>query len=1056
MSRIVQVLLSGALLCLAAPLRAQAPKNPQKTVAGVLATYRQSLGEVDQIRTLKAQSTMFMGGQRAAGVKSWWGAGHRWLRQFPRSPAGQRQDFFGPDGAIVLSGRSRARYRPGDRRTRPYYYVAKALADPFPLLGFARNVAAQAGLELGAANRYDVLALPVDAYGVRTIYLLDQKTGRLVGMRFEVEDNQPFATLQFENHGKVKVGDSDHVVLPYGLHVELRLAVEIEGARAAQERRISFRERVDTWTANPPDLPESLAPPPVPDDLPAGFERSTFATGPEPTDVAVGDLDGDGRNDIAVACVGGLTIHFGGAEDKPLFVRLGLGTHRGCQIVDFDLDGRLDVLTMSWVDPNDTLFLVEFDKARAASTRRLFAAPNFGWDLAVDDFDRDGLPDFVATGYGSRNVSWKFGNGSGGIRFVGTGWPLVKDGRNPERGYGVAVGDMNGDGIRDVAVAEPGRPRVVLFEGQPNLAFHPSAELDRKNVGLVRPVDVHFVDLDGDGRDELVVAQDHPRKEVEGDIAVFLNTGKAFKTLYLAAGERIQCVRSGDIDGDGRIDLLATSHGTDQIAWLRGLGAGKFDKPRFFGAGRGPARLVVADLDGDRRLDFISTNNLDDSICVIRNTGAKLMAAKTVEKTDVIDAFVPGEFRLKGLSEEYEFMGEWRLPLSIRDPSGISFLHGDAVHSGLVLVSDKRNVILRATVDRLGRRLLVAPPIPIRGTPEARLDFEGVSFDRQSGTLFIGCESDSSVIRTTLFGGPLGRAQSAIAVGDNDGIEAVALRRRRDGTPLLYVFKERNGITGRQPPVHVYDIQERPLKLTLRGDPLRVPVALVDQTGAVASDQKLFVLSRFARSIAELEFEGDGFAEKFKVAGYRPLTEKLLGYPKLPSYGMVEGIARAHNGDLFLLVDNNGNAIGFPGKNRGREGRLIWLRNVSKNVGGKAASRVRLRVITVPFSGAQAAPKEAPDRARAKAMAAQLKKRVLAGDNPALLARELKLPRGPMPPGFWLIRPPAVHTGADLTARDLPTAVARLGFSLRIGEVEVCEYDPKESPYGYTVVQRIE
>ena len=63
------------------------------------------------------------------------------------------------------------------------------------------------------------------------------------------------------------------------------------------------------------------------------------------------------------------------------------------------------------------------------------------------DFDRDGLPDYVATGWGSRDVTWKFGNGSGGIRFTGTGWPLVDKGRRPERGWGVGVGDLNADGI---------------------------------------------------------------------------------------------------------------------------------------------------------------------------------------------------------------------------------------------------------------------------------------------------------------------------------------------------------------------------------------------------------------------------------------------------------------------------------------------------------------------------------------------------------------------------------------------------------------------------------
>jgi len=995
---------------------------------------------------------MYMGSERASGVKSWW-SDRRWMRTFRRTVAGQRIDYFGDEGAIVLSGRNRRRYRPDDRRTRPYYYVAKALADPFPLVGFARNARAQAGLLLGAAHGYDVLALPTDEYGVRTLYLLDAKTSRLTGVRFEIEDNKPFASIEFENHAKVAVGDAN-VVLPYGVHVELRLFGEVDTHRKVQERRITFRERIDTWTTNPADLPKSLRPAPVSTDVLPGFSRTVFATGSEPTDIAVGDLDRDGRADIAVACSGGLAIHFGGSEKTPLRIPLGKGTHRGCQIADFDLDGRLDVMTMSHLEPSDTLFLVAFDKQREPSIRQLFAAPNFGWGLAVDDFDRDGLPDFVATGWGSRDVRWKFGNGSGGIRFTGTGWPLVQKGRGAERGWGVGVGDLNGDGMRDVAVAEPGRPRVVIFQGQPNLAFQPLAELTDQNVGLVRPVDVQVADLTGDGLDEIIVAQDHPRKEVEGDIGVFLNLGKTFKTLYLSAGERVQCVRVADIDGDGHADLIAASYGTDQIAWLRGLGNGSFDKARFMGAGRGPTRLAVADLDGDGRLDIVAANDLDDTICIVRNADAKKTAPRAAAEATVIPAHVPGKFTLKGLSDEYEFMGEWALPISIPDPSGISFLHGDTMHSGLVIVSDKQNSIYRVTLDRVKRRLMVGPEIPIRGLPKHRLDLEGLAFDRQSGTLFIGCEADSGVLRTTLFGGLLGRTNSGIEVDDNDGVEGIAIRRLLDGTPLLYVFKERKGRTGRQPVVHCYDIQESPMKLTRRGGPLRAPVALVDQTGAVVSGQTLFLVSRFARSIAEITFDGDGFSEDFKVASYRELTEKLLGYPKLPAFGMVEGLARgAEDGDLFLLIDNNGGAIGAPDKNRGAGGRLVWLRNLSKKQAQKSASRVRLRAVTVPFKGGQSAT---VDRARAKALANEIRERLLEGDDPVALARERKLARGPIPFGFWLIRAPAVRNAADLTERDVPQAVFQAAFNLRAGEAVVCEYDPVASPHGFTVILRVQ
>ncbi|MHC4954509.1 MAG: FG-GAP repeat domain-containing protein, partial [Planctomycetota bacterium] len=554
---------------------------------------------------LAAESSLITGARSADGVKTWWGKGGYWMREFRETKAGRRRDYFGPGGAFVYSGRSRACYRPDDPRTRPYFYALDAVATPFPLLPYVRDQRAARGLMLGDAPGYHVLRTARDAHSVRALYLIDKKTGNLVGVRYEEEENEPFASVGFEHHAKKTVAEGARVTLAYGVRFDLRLQFEDERERTIQPRRLQYREKIDTWTVNPETMPKDLRPPRPPAELPNGFTRATFETGADPHDLAVGDLDRDGKMDVAVACMGGLMIHFGGSENRPVRVKLGSSTHAGCAIVDFDLDGRLDVLTMSWLDPSDTLFFVSFDEKREPRTKKVFAAPHFGYGLAVDDFDLDGLPDFVATGFGSRDAMWKFGNGAGGIRLIGTGWRLVKSGRQPERGYGVAVGDFNGDGCRDVAVAEGDRPRIVLFEGYPNLSFHPTEALDETNTGLVRPVDVHVADLNADGKDDLVAAQDHPLRELNGDLTVFLNTGKGFKiTGNFAAGDRARSVRSGDIDGDGVLDLVSTSYGTDQLAWLKGHGDGRFDKPRFLGVGRGPTRLAVADMDGDGRLDL--------------------------------------------------------------------------------------------------------------------------------------------------------------------------------------------------------------------------------------------------------------------------------------------------------------------------------------------------------------------------------------------------------------------------------------------------------------------
>ena len=1065
MPGLLQIFLGSALLGIAIQASAQAPNPGPRAAAEVLQQHRAALGSVQQVRTLATESTLVAGPQRAPGVKTWWGPRGGWMREYPATKKGQRIDYVGRESVYVYSGRSRAGYRADDPRYRAWYYALRALADPFPMRAYFGNPKAQRGLKTAYAKGFDILATPPDEFGVRALYLFERTTGHLSGIRFEERANQPFVTLQFERFEKVPVGGQGPggkagatVLLPFGAHIELRLQLESERGRSVQSSRVQMREQIQRWHVNPDEMPASLSVPSPAPEMAVGFARTSHRTGPSPQDLAVGDLDGDGRADIAVACVGGIWVHFGGAERAPVHVPLGKMTHKGCCIVDFDLDGRLDVLTMSWLKPSEMLFLVSFDKQRKPTKRSLYAAPGFGWGLAVDDFDLDGLPDFVATGYASRNVSWHFGNGSGGIRAVGTGWFLLKEGRNPERGFGVAVGDINGDGIRDVAVAEPGRPRIALFEGEPNLSFHPRAVLDPENSGIVAPVDVHFADVNGDGRDDLLVAQDHALKNLDADIGVFVNTGNGFRIAgYLAAGERMKSVRTGDIDGDGHLDIVASSHGTDQVAWLPGKGDGTFGAARFLGVGRGPVRTIVADINGDGRPDIVSSNVIDGSISICTNSnGEPAGAVPPPAKTSVIKAHVPGEFMLRGLSEQYEFAGEFQLPDSIPHPSGVAFMHGDGAHTGLVVLSDQKNAIFRATVDLVRGRLLVGPAIPLRGAPIQRFDLEGVAYDGFSGgTLFLAAESDNTILRATIFGDLLARAPTGVLLGSNDGIEAVALRRRLDGTPLLYLLKERLATTGAQPPVHVYDIEEDPFRLKQRGETMRLPLAMVDQTGAVADGQKLFVVSRLARSIAEIPFEGDGFSKKFKVAGFRRLTENLLGYPGLPSFGMVEGIARSHHGDLFLIVDNNGNEIGAAGKNRSRRGRLIWLRNVSPQKVAATATRIELRAIVIPFKGAKGAPSTNVTREKAKRMAEDCRRLIADGGSIDTASKRYSPPRPPLPRRFTLIRPPEQGRGGELKLRDVPVAVGRLGFALAVGAVGVCEYDELESPFGYIVVQRV-
>lgn len=1006
----------------------------ERSVEQILSDHARALGAAEGAKTLVAVAD--------AG------------RSYFRLPGTCRRDlgkdwteWFGTDGAFLRRGFFE-RFRPNRQTTRGSYYFMKAFAEPFPLLAFVRDPAQRALLSVGRAEGFEVLFTVPDDFGVRTVYLLDPKTHLLAHVRFEIEENRPFAEVAFSAHRETK-----GVMLPHVISARsLNYAEDMEKARFEQ-RTMARDEHIRGWEIDPPLEGIDFVPGGLGAGGGKGFDRVEVPTGPDPYDLAAGDLDGDGRTDFAVACEGGVSVHFGGREGAPVFVELGKGHHHGLAIDDFDGDGRLEVLTASVVKPDRTFFFVGFDAARKATVRDQYGAPHFTHALVTADLDYDGLPDVLATGFGSRDLAIRFGNGSMGFRVVGSQWPLALRG-GTERGLGVATGDIDANGLFDIAVADG--TRVVVFRGELNLSFQPTlsipVEADPKELWL--PVAVAFADLDGDGRDDLLIARDHPIEPLRGDVVVMMNRPIGAPALQPAfafkeagavdMGERVQSVAAGHLDADKGLDLAATSFLTGELVLRSGDGKGGFGPMERFLSGRGACRLALADFDRDGRCDVLVSNRLSDTVSIFlnRREGVPRMPPPAPRAVRALGP-VEEKFDLEGLSEPYEFAGEFRLPAEIEDPSGIACLASTPTADQFVIVSDKRSALFRLTLDRAGKRLLVGPAIPLLGLEKERLDLEAVAWDSWTGNLFLGCERDSTVARADLFGHVLGRVKTGIESDGNDGIEAVAFRRLKDGTPLLYVFRERMGTSTKQPPFDVYGFEEDPFGLVPRQRGMKLPAPLLDQTDAVATHDRMFVVSRLTREILELRFDGDLFAKEVRRASYARLTDELMGLrnKKYPLFGNVEGVALDWNYDLFLLIDNNRETLGIPGRNEGNDGRLLWFKCRGTAPPRERPARVRAQRLLVPGA------KEAEARAR------DLLERARKGETPERLAAAAGLDA---PTWVTAVDNRTLPQAGEVNFAKLPLALGRLLENLDVGEIELCEYHAVESPEGWIIVWRVE
>jgi hypothetical protein len=191
---------------------------------------------------------------------------------------------------------------------------------------------------------------------------------------------------------------------------------------------------------------------------------------------------------------------------------------------------------------------------------------------------------------------------------------------SPPPGTGALdAGDVNGDGIADIAFVQWGANTVVVWLGNPGApgSWSPAAQQSYP-VGA-NPFSVAVGDLDGDGREDIVVANGSSN-------SVTVYDGAA-SSPYLVGRQDLATVAGGypmpdnlalaDVDNDGSLDILAVGRAPGAISTFLNNGSGNFGAviPSFLGNSNWDARaLGMGDLDADGNQDAIIAVPWDLSI----------------------------------------------------------------------------------------------------------------------------------------------------------------------------------------------------------------------------------------------------------------------------------------------------------------------------------------------------------------------------------------------------------------------------------------------------------
>jgi len=243
--------------------------------------------------------------------------------------------------------------------------------------------------------------------------------------------------------------------------------------------------------------------------------------------------------------------------------------------------------------------------------------------VAVGDFNGDGIPDLVVPNYYNDGniITVYLGNGDGTFTAAAQG-PIVEN----TAPYVVAVGDFNGDGNLDVAVANyQGTVTVLLGDGMGN--FTPAATSPAIDE---LPVSIAVGDFNGDGILDLAVASlcgDPNCQTLSGSVTILLGDGTGNFTEAaespITLGNLPGGIVAGDFNGDGNLDLAVVNEYSNDLAVankfsnsvsiLLGNGNGTFTAASSIPVGGYPTGIAADDFNGDGILDLAVTNQCASS-----------------------------------------------------------------------------------------------------------------------------------------------------------------------------------------------------------------------------------------------------------------------------------------------------------------------------------------------------------------------------------------------------------------------------------------------------------
>jgi len=343
--------------------------------------------------------------------------------------------------------------------------------------------------------------------------------------------------------------------------------------------------------------------------------------GKYPWGLAAGDFNGDHTIDLAVTNnnakpgtrtqVKVLLGEGNGLFQKPAGYSVG-NTPLSVAVGDFNGDGKLDLAVANLLEPNGRPGKISVLLGNGDGTFQkqvTYKAVDELLHVAVGDFNGDGKPDLAVVGFSSSGKqAVLLGNGDGTFQ------PPIKV-PAVHRASRVVIGDLNGDGKPDLVMASQDNKRAIITRlGNGDGTFGSGWSVRNPPSTAIA-----LGDFNGDGKLDLAETSDKLR--------IWLGNGDG----TFSAGSKYEGMQTpvaivvSDFDGDGNLDIAVADQKSSDVNVFLGLGNGKFQQPLIFGLSPGamPIDMVAADVNGDGKPDLVVTDHFNHVVSVLLNTGKR-------------------------------------------------------------------------------------------------------------------------------------------------------------------------------------------------------------------------------------------------------------------------------------------------------------------------------------------------------------------------------------------------------------------------------------------------